>query len=226
MPGGVQREGLGRGRPSGVNPSRPPDGRGHSILVSKIENRRYPSSLYMGHRLSELVRSHHLDPKAWAPVPVLLWREAPPPREKPELLWVTQGNHRLEGPPAADPEIFRVEKVFSEDKVNAFALGITLGRTVNNDMMIDDTSVSRFHAFFQQDPQSGVWHVMDAASSNGTFVGGVRLAPRKPAPVSDGSALQFGHVKMEFLSAQGFMRLLEQKLRPGAGPDTRSRGRR
>lgn len=174
----------------------------------------------MGHRLSELIRSHYLDPKAWSPAPVLVWHDAPPPRENPELLWVTQGNHRLDAPPAADPEILRVEKSSEAEKVNAFSLGITLGRTPNNDVMIDDGSVSRFHAYFQQDPQSGVWHVVDAESSNGSYVGGVRLAPRRPAPVVDRAELQFGHVKLQFLSPQSFTRLLEEKLRPGiaAGP--------
>lgn len=175
----------------------------------------------MGARLSEMVRAHYLDPEALArdPAPVLVWIDAPPPKERPELLWVTQGNHRIGAPgdpappaPSLDPEILRIEK--QKNRSNAFALGITVGRTSNNDVQIDDPSVSRFHAYFQQDPHSGVWHVVDAESSNGTLIAGVRLQPKRPAPLVDRSEIKFGHVNVQFLSAAAFEQLLDEKVRP------------
>lgn len=218
MPARGQSESRIQTRLRATDPSRRADGHRCSSRISADEKApgRYRARA-MGHRLSELIRSHYLDPKAWQPVPVLIWHEAPPPREKPELLWVTQGNHRLDAP-AADPEIFRLEKSSdgSKDKVNAFALGVTLGRTSNNDVMIDDASVSRFHAYFQQDPQSGVWHVVDAESSNGSYLAGERLAPRRPAPLVDHARLQFGHVKLEYLLPVSFVKLLAEKINPNA----------
>lgn len=172
----------------------------------------------MGARLSELVRSHYLDPTALGqdPAPVLLWPDAPAPKERPELLWVTQGNHKL-GAPSNDPEIFRIQKSAGR----AFALGITVGRTSNNDIQIDDPSVSRFHAYFQQDPHSGIWHVLDAESSNGTFIAGVRLQPKRPAPLADRSELKFGHVVLQFFSAPAFEQFLDEKISPGGGSSKR-----
>lgn len=174
----------------------------------------------MGARMSQLVRSHYLEPSEWDPVAVLVWNDAPPPRENPELLWVTQGNLRLDAP-ASDPEVFRLEKHVGQ--LNAFALGITLGRTQNNDVMLDHDSVSRFHAYFQQDPHSGVWHVVDAESSNGTFLEGVRLAPKRPAPLVDRARMKFGHVEVQFFSPAAFGQLLDDKVNPGKARPSRSR---
>ncbi len=164
----------------------------------------------MADRLSELLRAQHLDPGASRrkPADVLLWWEAPRPKTSPELLWVTQTSYRLDAP-GGDPLVFRLEK--QQGAKNAFALGVTLGRTPNNDVMVDDVSVSRFHAYFQRDPHSSVWHVVDAESSNGTTCDGVRLQPKRPAPIPDGAELRFGAVKLTFLSAASFEKLLAER---------------
>jgi hypothetical protein len=191
----------------------------HSFLTRRKSG--LSSRASMGARLSELVREHYLDPAAFGrdPSPVLLWLDPPPPKERPDLLWVTQGNHRVDAGSAepADPEIFRIAK--HPTRANAFALGITLGRTSNNDIQLDDPSVSRFHAYFQQDPHSGVWHVVDAESSNGTLIAGVRLQPKRPAPLADRTEIKFGHVNVQFLSVAAFVATLDERVKPAAlGP--------
>lgn len=73
---------------------------------------------------------------------------------------------------------------------NAFAMMITVGRAGNNDIILPYDSVSKFHAYFTQNPD-GTWTLTDAKSMNGTFLGERRLAPEvrekldltKPQPV-------------------------------------------
>ena len=74
-----------------------------------------------------------------------------------------------------EPIVFPVVK----NQENAFGRGITVGRTGNNDVVLDDGTVSRFHAWFQREPD-GSYTVTDAGSKNGSFVTGVRLQPRAP----------------------------------------------
>ncbi|HVE85725.1 MAG TPA: FHA domain-containing protein [Myxococcales bacterium] len=155
----------------------------------------------MGERLTRLL-DHAATHTAFTspPVPVLVWEAAPRERTSSDLLWVTNPKIRVDRP-SNDPLLYRVEKA---SRQNAFGLGITLGRATNNDVVVDDPSVSRFHAYLQLDGHSKVWHVVDAESSTGTFVGGERLAPRRPAPLADGAVFTVGHVELKFLSPESF----------------------
>jgi hypothetical protein len=79
---------------------------------------------------------------------------------------------------------------------NAFAMMITVGRAPNNDVVLASDSASKFHAYFQD--QDGEWLLRDAGSSNGTFLAGVRLAPREPSPIPDSAEIGFGRVRCTF----------------------------
>ena len=70
--------------------------------------------------------------------------------------------------------------------LNAFGLGVTLGRTWNNDLALPDERVSRFHAFFQQ--RDEVWTVTDAGSRNGTVLAAVASRRASRSPSSPGPA--------------------------------------
>ena len=91
---------------------------------------------------------------------------------------------------------------------NAFGLGITVGRTRNNDIFINDERISRFHAFFQQ--KEGVWVLSDAGSKNGTFVDGSRLDPRRAKPLPERAIIDFGGFRARFLSTTPFVELLRR----------------
>jgi hypothetical protein len=86
-------------------------------------------------------------------------------------------------------------------KVNdTFPNMITVGRTANNDMVVADASVSKFHAFFKKTPKG--FELADAGSKNGTWVAGQELAPRgDAAPVKLGDRLRFGRVEFTVVDA-------------------------
>ena len=82
----------------------------------------------------------------------------------------------------------------------AFSDMITLGRTANNDVVLDHITISRFHAYFKK--VDGGWRVCDSGSKNGTRLLGTRLEARKEVPVEPGNSLRFGEVDMTFMTAE------------------------
>ncbi len=106
---------------------------------------------------------------------------------------------------AGEPVIFEVKK----QKDNAFRRGVTVGRTANNDLVFDDGSVSRFHAWFQE--EEGAWSVADAGSKNGTQLEGKKLTGKKLYPLGPGARLKFGSVEVVFLDAPGFLRMVKER---------------
>jgi hypothetical protein len=92
------------------------------------------------------------------------------------------------------PTVYAISKVQS-----AFPSMITIGRTANNDVVIDDVQVSRFHAFFRLN--GALWELADAGSSNGTLVGRNRLQPKGAAvQVKPGDILRFGGLEFVFMT--------------------------
>jgi hypothetical protein len=76
---------------------------------------------------------------------------------------------------------------------------IMLGRTLNNDIVIGDTSISKFHAFFRVGP--GSIDVADAGSRNGTFVGDKKLAPKQMERLRPGDRVRFARLAFQLLDA-------------------------
>jgi hypothetical protein len=76
---------------------------------------------------------------------------------------------------------------------------ITLGRTQNNDVVVADTSISKFHAYFRID--KGFVEVADAQSRNGTFLGERRLEPKQPAPLKMGQQVRFARLTFHLCDA-------------------------
>ena len=88
----------------------------------------------------------------------------------------------------------------------------SVGQTRNNDVVVRDVSVSKFHAFFQ-DAEDGGFLLQDARSTNGTFVNGLRV-PRQgqgdPVRVQSGDQVRFGAVELSFLDAKAFRDLVQR----------------
>jgi hypothetical protein len=151
--------------------------------------------------------------------PVLLW-EAPGPTPSAvassalgadEAFWerTSTGSGIRSAPTPTGPVAFMVEKL--PTKANAFALGVTVGRVATNDIVVDDESVSRFHAFLQRDEKKGTWSLSDADSRNGTFCDEVRAQGTQRLPLVDGGSVRFGRVGMRFMLPTTFIKWLEEQ---------------
>ena len=91
---------------------------------------------------------------------------------------------------------------------------VTLGRAHENDVIIPQSTVSKFHATFIQ-LEDGRWSLQDLGSRNGTLLNGHRLRADWPAAtLEDGDHLTFGSVPTTFWSSAAFRRLLANLL-PG-----------
>ena len=76
---------------------------------------------------------------------------------------------------------------------------ITIGRTGNNDVVINDTSISRLHAYIRR--ARDAWLIADGGSKNGSSLGGSRLEARKERPLPSRAILRLGEVDLTFYSA-------------------------
>jgi pSer/pThr/pTyr-binding forkhead associated (FHA) protein len=87
---------------------------------------------------------------------------------------------------------------------------ITVGRTRNNDVVLADPMISKFHAYFRL--IDGAWHLADAGSVNGTRIGELTLPPKgPPQPIRFGDRISFGERVLTFLDAAGAWSALRQR---------------
>ncbi len=136
--------------------------------------------------------------------PVLIWKA--PPTDASGMSW--QGTHPGVGPSRPHEGQALVFDVCKQPgKQNAFAMGVTVGRIATNDVPLDDVSVSRFHAWLQQDANG--WVLCDADSKNGTFCEGKRIEPKQKVPVKDKAKLKFGEVEVTFLEVDALIAMME-----------------
>ena len=99
---------------------------------------------------------------------------------------------------AADRPLGRLVVVASPDGTpplgTAFALAAanTVGRDVNNTIVLDDAFASGRHAALTF--RGRTWYLEDLGSRNGTRLGGQTLTA--PAPMAWGDEVEVGHVRM------------------------------
>lgn len=141
-------------------------------------------------------------------VPVLVW-EAPPSQSSEDEDWAPTDAGFKTRPTASDPLVFPIEKV--PGRANPFAMGVTVGRVENNDVIVDDGSVSRFHAWLQYEAKQRAWVLCDAESKNGTFLGAQRLAANQKVTLVDGAKVKFGEAAMTFLSPEALVKMIETR---------------
>jgi hypothetical protein len=85
---------------------------------------------------------------------------------------------------------------------------VTLGRGPENDLVIDDATLSRVHLVLMR-AADGTWTVRDAGSSNGSRLAGQRLEPGKPLPLPPGTRLEAGEVRLTFHDPADLLRRLQ-----------------
>jgi pSer/pThr/pTyr-binding forkhead associated (FHA) protein len=78
---------------------------------------------------------------------------------------------------------------------------IVIGRGDGCEIRLPDPSVSHRHASIRQRGTDYV--VVDEGSSNGTFVGPVRLSPQAPRVIRSGDLIRVGRIWLELTTAQG-----------------------
>jgi hypothetical protein len=83
----------------------------------------------------------------------------------------------------------QIEWLLKSDR-NPFGALITVGRAANNDIIVDQATISKVHAIFTK--TAGGWFVADSNSSNGTFVDGVRLPASEKRALDDGAEVRLG----------------------------------
>lgn len=84
---------------------------------------------------------------------------------------------------------------------------VTIGLSSTCDVVIDDRSLSKQHAWFEQ-TSNGNWRVWDNDSLAGTQVNDKPLKPGEPKIVETGDKIAFGYVEVTFLTADAFHRLI------------------
>lgn len=114
-------------------------------------------------------------------------------------------------PRQGEPLVFEIKK--GNIAGNALALGITLGRTPNNDICIPDESVSRFHGYFRQDAKTSQWTVVDVGSLNGIQAGGEKLVTDRPHVLAPREELVIGRVPVVFMLPELLLAYLDSLIK-------------
>jgi len=91
-----------------------------------------------------------------------------------------------------------------------FEAQIGVGRTRNADVCLPLAQISKYHAYFSR-LEDGTYTIADAGSKNGTWVDTVRVPPKNPVPVRDGSEVAFGRSRFLFYGPEAFCSLIARK---------------
>jgi FHA domain len=142
--------------------------------------------------------------RALLKTPAIVW-EGPSRTNSDIASWEMTHTHgaKVSRPAVGEALVYQVEK--NTAVVNPFPMGVTLGRVDSNDLVLDDASVSRFHAYLQLDERSQRWSLTDAESRNGTWVDGQRSEAGKRVAVRDGSELRLGEARLRFFLPEGLI---------------------
>ena len=74
---------------------------------------------------------------------------------------------------------------------------LNVGRASDNDISLNDSSVSKIHAALVMN-QQGTLLVADTGSTNGTFINGRRISYGESRPIEDGDVVGFGDIEVRF----------------------------
>jgi hypothetical protein len=93
-------------------------------------------------------------------------------------------------------------------RTDLFREMISVGRAANNDVVVPDVSVSKFHAYFRIERE--VVELIDAGSRNGTRIDGATRPPKTPTVVHAGARIEFGGVPLLLVSPEGCWAVLRR----------------
>ena len=102
------------------------------------------------------------------------------------------------------PDIVIVARVTKRDGTSEIPLTfkpggrrLNVGRVTDNDLSLNDTSVSKIHATLMLNSE-GTLLVADTGSTNGTFINGRRISYGEARQIEDGDVVGFGDVEVRF----------------------------
>jgi hypothetical protein len=106
------------------------------------------------------------------------------------------------------PDVSIVARVTMRDHVTEVALTmkpggkrLSVGRVSDNELSLNDTSVSKIHAALTLNPE-GTLVVADTGSTNGTYINGRRISYGEARQIEDGDVVGFGDVEVRFRKAE------------------------
>jgi pSer/pThr/pTyr-binding forkhead associated (FHA) protein len=95
------------------------------------------------------------------------------------------------------PRLVVVSAELKGQEFSCIRTEMRIGRTDDNDIVIDHRSLSRTHAKLVRE-DNGEWRVMDMQSANGMKINGESYAQ---ASLASGDIIELGHVKLKFVGA-------------------------
>jgi hypothetical protein len=99
---------------------------------------------------------------------------------------------------------------------NSFAAMVTVGRSSNNDIVIEHCAISKLHALLRRDPMAKCFTVTDVGSTNGTTLDTRPISPNQSSHLTSGSAIIFGGAALAtFFEPGDFFDYLELLRRTG-----------
>ena len=106
------------------------------------------------------------------------------------------------------PELKLVARITMRGNVREVPLAMKLGgkrmsvgRASDNDLALNDSSVSKIHAAITVN-QQGTLLVADTGSTNGTFINGRRISYGEARQIEDGDVVGFGDVEVRFRKSE------------------------
>lgn len=106
------------------------------------------------------------------------------------------------------PDVPIIARITMRDHVNEVRLSmkpggkrLSVGRVSDNELSLNDTSVSKIHAALTMNGQ-GTLLVADTGSTNGTYINGRRISYGEARQIEDGDVVGFGDVEVRFRKAE------------------------
>lgn len=140
--------------------------------------------------------------------PVLLWEVGERTMDTESESVVTASAAEPMSPRPGNPLVLLLKPETTQSRVG----GVSVGRSESNDVVIENPSVSRFHALIHRDSRTSEWKITDAGSRNGTMVDGARLAREQTVTLNDGCVVKLGDAQLRFLLPSSFHGYIDKKL--------------
>ncbi|MFN2514984.1 MAG: FHA domain-containing protein [Pyrinomonadaceae bacterium] len=106
------------------------------------------------------------------------------------------------------PDVNFIARITMRNEVHEVALALkpggkrlSVGRVSDNQLALNDTSVSKIHAALTMN-QQGTLLVADTGSTNGTFINGRRISYGEARQIEDGDVVGFGDVEVRFRKSE------------------------